>query len=141
MWDSDDPEKSLEFFKRSFVADEDEIDLSNVAMSHYRLSKLRQQDIQLKADSTEHKLEPGNELGTAKPKDKKEDFLSQILSRMNDLFVTDNLTEKDMINYALTIADKMSENTRMMKQIHSCKFCLSAFKDLRPLPGTLCARQ
>ena len=104
---------------REQVAEEDEVDLSNVAMTHYRLSKLRQQDIQLKADSTEHKLEPGNELGTAKPKDKKEDFLSQILSCMNDLFVTDNLTEKDMINYALTIADKMSENTRMMKQIHN----------------------
>lgn len=111
--------RNLRPMLREQAADEDEIDLSNVAMSHYRLSKLRQQDIQLKADSTEHKLEPGNELGTAKPKDKKEDFLSQILSRMNDLFVTDNLTEKDMINYALTIADKMSENTRMMKQIHN----------------------
>lgn len=111
--------RNLRPLLREQVAEEDEIDLSNVAMTHYRLSKLRQQDIQLKADSTEHKLEPGNELGTAKPKDKKEDFLSQILSRMNDLFVTDNLTEKDMINYALTIADKMSENTRMMKQIHT----------------------
>ena len=111
--------RNLRPMLREQAADEDEIDLSNVAMSHYRLSKLRQQDIQLKADSTEHKLEPGNDLGTAKAKDKKEDFLSQILSRMNDLFVTDNLTEKDMINYALTIADKMSENTRMMKQIHN----------------------
>lgn len=111
--------RNLRPLLREQVAEEDEVDLSNVAMTHYRLSKLRQQDIQLKADSTEHKLEPGNELGTAKPKDKKEDFLSQILSRMNDLFVTDNLTEKDMINYALTIADKMSENTRMMKQIHN----------------------
>ena len=111
--------RNLRPLLREQVAEEDEIDLSNVAMTHYRLSKLRQQDIQLKADSTKHKLEPGNELGTAKPKDKKEDFLSQILSRMNDLFVTDNLTEKDMINYALTIADKMSENTRMMKQIHN----------------------
>ncbi len=111
--------RNLRPLLREQVAEEDEIDLSNVAMTHYRLSKLRQQDIQLKADSTEYKLEPGNELGTAKPKDKKEDFLSQILSRMNDLFVTDNLTEKDMINYALTIADKMSENTRMMKQINN----------------------
>lgn len=111
--------RNLRPLLREQVADEDEIDLSNVAMTHYRLSKLRQHDIQLKADSTEHKLEPGNELGTAKPKDKKEDFLSLILNRMNDLFVTDNLTEKDMINYALTIADKMSENTRMMTQIHN----------------------
>ncbi len=63
--------RNLRPMLREQAADEDEIDLSNVAMSHYRLSKLRQQDIQLKADSTEHKLEPGNDLGTAKAKDKK----------------------------------------------------------------------
>ena len=111
--------RNLRPMLREQIADEDEIDLSNVSMTHYRLSKLRQQDIQLKADSTEHKLEPANDLGTAKAKDKKEDFLSQILRRVNDLFVTDNLTDQDMINYAYTVADKMAENTRMMTQIHN----------------------
>jgi len=47
----------------SRLGDEDEMDLSNVAMSHYRFSKLRQQDIQLKANSTEHKLEAANDMG------------------------------------------------------------------------------
>ena len=111
--------RNLRPMLREQAADEDEIDLSNVAMSHYRLSKLRQQDIQLKADSTEHKLEPGNDLGTAKAKDKKEDFLSVILSRVNEIFITDKLTDKDMINYVHTVADKMSENVRMMKQIQN----------------------
>ncbi|EZQ04772.1 type I restriction endonuclease subunit R [Acinetobacter sp. Ver3] len=111
--------RNLRPLLREQVADEDEIDLSNVAMSHYRLSKIRQQDIQLKANSTEHKLEPANDMGTAKAKDKKEDFLSQILRRVNDLFVTDNLTDQDMINYAYTVADKMAENTRMMTQIYN----------------------
>lgn len=60
--------RNLRPLLREQAADEDVIDLSNVAMSHYRLSKIRQQDIQLKANSTEHKLEPANDLGTAKPK-------------------------------------------------------------------------
>ncbi len=111
--------RNLRPLLREQVADEDEIDLSNVAMSHYRLSKIRQQDIQLKANSTEHKLEPANDMGTAKAKDKKEDFLSVILGRVNDLFITDKLTDQDMINYVHTVADKMSENTRMMKQIQN----------------------
>lgn len=111
--------RTLRPMLREQVADEDVIDLSNVEMTHYRLSKLRQQDIQLQADSTEHKLEPANDVGTAKAKDKKEDFLSQILRRVNDLFVTDNLTDQDMINYAYTVADKMAENIRMMTQIHN----------------------
>ena len=36
-------------------------------------------------------------------------FLSHILARLNELFITDNLTDKDMINYALTVRDKLSE--------------------------------
>lgn len=66
--------RSLRPLLREQAAEEDVIDLSNVSMSHYRLSKIRQQDVQLKADSTEHKLEPANDLGSAKPKNKQEDF-------------------------------------------------------------------
>ncbi|MFW2124598.1 type I restriction endonuclease subunit R, partial [Acinetobacter ursingii] len=111
--------RSLRPLLREQAAEEDVIDLSNVSMSHYRLSKIRQQDIQLKADSTEHKLEPANDLGSAKPKNKQEDFLSVILQRVNDVFITDKLTDQDMINYVYTVADKMSENTKMMKQIQN----------------------
>lgn len=52
-----------------------------------------------------------------KPKDKKEEFLSNILARLNDLFITDNLSDKDMINYAFTVRDKLSENQAVMTQI------------------------
>ena len=110
--------RNLRPLLRETAADEDVIDLSNVSMSHYRLSKIRQQDIQLKADS-EEKLEVGNDLGTAKPKDKLEDFLSIILSRVNEVFVTDNLTDQDLINYVHTVADKVAEDSMVMKQIQN----------------------
>jgi type I restriction enzyme R subunit len=88
-----------------------------VVLSHYRLSVIRQQDLRLKEDSADYKLEPGEGLGTAKAKDKHEEFLSQIISRLNELFITDHLTEKDLVNYAYTIRDKISENALVMKQI------------------------
>ena len=44
-------------------------------------------------------------------------MLSQIISRLNELFITDHLTEKDLVNYAYTIRDKISENALVMKQI------------------------
>ena len=56
-------------------------------------------------------------MGGAKPKDKKEEFLSQIISRLNEVFITDELTEKDLVNYAYTIRDKISENELVMHQI------------------------
>ncbi|EIA1341700.1 type I restriction endonuclease subunit R [Vibrio parahaemolyticus] len=102
---------------REKVIEEDELDLGNVEMSHYRLSKIRQQDIQLQGNTPEYKLQPSNDVGTAKPKDKKEEFLSHIIERLNEVFVTENLTDKDMINYAFTVRDKLTENETVMSQI------------------------
>ena len=109
--------RSLGPMLRERVIEEDDVDLGNVEMSHYRLSKIRQQDIELKENQGDYKIKPGNDMGTAKPKDKKEEFLSQVLERLNEVFITDNLTDKDMLNYAYTVRDKMSENNTMMTQI------------------------
>lgn len=101
---------------REKLDDEDDIDLSNVALSHYRLSKIKQQDLVMETEG-DYGLTPGSDIGSAKARDKKEEFLSQILSRLNELFITDNLTDKDLINYAHTIRDKVSENRNVMDQI------------------------
>jgi len=85
-------------------------------LHQYRLSKIRQQDLKLKEDAAEY-LKPGDALGTAKARDPKEEFLSQIISRLNELFITDHLTDKDLVNYANTIRDKVRENKRVMSQI------------------------
>ena len=102
---------------RETITDEDDVTLDDVMLSHYRLSKIRHQDLKLAEASSDYKLEPGDELGTAKPKDKKEELLSQIITRLNELFITDELTDKDLVNYAYTIRDKISENDLVMKQI------------------------
>jgi type I restriction enzyme R subunit len=36
---------------------------------------------------------------------------------LNELFITDGLSDQDLINYARTIRDKVSENERVMQQI------------------------
>jgi type I restriction enzyme R subunit len=96
--------------------DEEDVDLNNVELSHYRLAMIRQQDLSLKEEGASY-LAPGEGLGTAQAKDKKEEFLSQIISRLNELFMTDQLTEKDLVNYARTIRDKVRENNTVMSQI------------------------
>lgn len=96
---------------------EDDVDLDDLEMSHYRLAKIREQQIKLQNDPDGHELEAGNDIGTAKPKDKNEDFMSHILMRLNEIFITDNLSHKDMINYAISVRDKLSENQTVMTQI------------------------
>lgn len=101
---------------RESLLDEDDIDLSNVSLSHYRLSKIRSQDLRLQVDADDD-LEPGDGLGSAKAKDKKAEFLSEIITRLNEIFITDNLTDDDLVNYAQTISDKLRENAMVMMQI------------------------
>jgi type I restriction enzyme R subunit len=110
--------RNLRPMLRETIEDEDEVDLSSIVLSHYRVSKIRQQHL-LMQESDEYKLEPGDALGTAKAKDKKVEFLSQIVSRLNELFITDQLTEADMVNYANTISDKVRENELVMRQLLS----------------------
>ncbi|WP_336219558.1 type I restriction endonuclease subunit R [Citrobacter amalonaticus] len=97
--------------------EEDEIDLTSVEMSHYRLSKIHEQHLKLQENAPDYTLDPNSAVGTAKPKDKKEEYLSQVLSRMNELFITDHLTEKDLISSVITIQNKISENKTVMMQI------------------------
>jgi len=101
---------------RETIMDKDDIDLDSVVLHQYRLSKIRQQDLKLKDEAGEY-LKPGDALGTAKARDPKEEFLSQIISRLNELFITDQLTDKDLVNYANTIRDKVRENKQVMNQI------------------------
>ena len=109
--------RNLRPMLRESVVDEDDIDLSNVELSHYRLSKIKQQHIKLQIDDPDSKLEPGEGMGSATAKDKKAELLSLLINKLNELFITDNLTESDMVNYAYTVRDKVSENALVMEQL------------------------
>jgi type I restriction enzyme R subunit len=101
---------------REANVDDGEIDLDDVALSHYRLSKIKQQNLGLSIDGGEG-LQPGSGLGSGIAKDRSEEFLSQIIQRLNDLFAGDGLTDNDLVNYAETITAKVRENERVMTQI------------------------
>jgi type I restriction enzyme R subunit len=101
---------------REANVEEDELDLGDVALSHYRLSKIKEQNLRLAEDGAEG-LEPGSGLGSGKARDKQEEFLTQIIERLNEIFAGDGLTEDDMLNYAMTIKDKVQENSNVVMQI------------------------
>ncbi len=121
-YDSTDLEKLSLFARhlapllREKTPDDDPVDLTSVELSHYRLSKIKQQDL-LMVKEPGPGLQPASDLGTGKARSKEEEWLSQILTRLNELFVTDGLTENDLITYANAIRDKISENVRVMNQI------------------------
>jgi len=105
--------RNLQPLLRESVDNEDNVDLSNIVMSHYRVSKLYQQDLKLQEGSGE--LEAGG-AGTAKPKDIKEELLSKVINRLNEVFAGEDFTDKDKVNFMNTIWDKVKENEIVVKQ-------------------------
>ena len=96
----------------------DPVDLSSVALSHYRLSKHKEQHLKLVEDAEDTGLEPTTELGTGKARDKDEELLSKIIQRLNEAFANEDFTENDNVNYVYTLRDKVIEDTPVMHQIN-----------------------
>ena len=122
-YDSNDLEKLSLYARhlapllREKTPEDDPIDLSSVELSHYRLTKIKQQDLTMVKEGAATGLYAATDLGTGKARNKEEQWLSQIITRLNELFITDGLTEGDLITYAYAIRDKVSENQRVMNQI------------------------
>ena len=104
---------------------EDDVDLTDVVMTHYRLHEQREADLQLGhkvGEEPKSYLPPSKEGSGAVPKDPKTELLNEIIERMNDLFAEDGLSENDMVNYANAIMGKVAENETAMDQVkHNTK--------------------
>ena len=60
-------------------------------------------------------MEPVGEAGTGVGKDRVKEKLSAIISRLNDLF-EGQLTDDDLVNYAIGVRDKLMENDDLAQQ-------------------------
>ncbi|BBM86643.1 type I restriction endonuclease subunit R [Candidatus Uabimicrobium amorphum] len=92
----------------------DPINLNDVVLTHYRLSKLQQHAIKLEA---EQKLQPTNALGSAKGKDPKKDRMSQIIQQINDLFRDADLMENYSLSYFSALTDILVQDKQIIDQV------------------------
>ncbi len=98
---------------------DEEIDISGLQLTHYRLKKIAEHQINLKDGDVDTRLKPTDGVGTGAPHDAEKEALSAIITRLNELFAGDGLTDKDRLNYMHTIKDKVLENTKVVQQIDS----------------------
>lgn len=94
----------------------EEIDLSEVLMTHHNLRNLGNRDLGLTPDDEEHGLKPMTDVGSRVPQDPQLAMLKEIVQQMNDLFEGDALTDADKVNYAKHIRDKMLESETLARQ-------------------------
>lgn len=98
------------------ITPEDEIDLSNIEMSHYRLSKAVGTDLELKVDK-DTPLDVGSGMGTGRGKPTKEESLAKILNQINHSFRLGALTEQDIVGYVENAMGIIENNSQIMLQI------------------------
>ena len=93
------------------------VDLSDLTLTHYRLSKQATRSLKLNEDSEEDSRLTGmTDIGGGRFKDQELEFLSVIIARLNDIFAGE-FSDADVLNYANTIADKVRENEAVMEQL------------------------
>ena len=92
---------------------DDDVDISDIEMTHYRLAKKREE--QIKLENKDGTLRPPSD-ESAKPKDRETEKLSEIVERMNQLFEGE-FSNGDTLSYARTIVTKLRENERVMNQL------------------------
>ena len=98
--------------------EEEEIDIHELELTHYRLSKRAEQQLKLGEGGPGEGLKPVTEVGSGKPHDPEKERLSEIIERMNELFGAD-VQEEDQLHFLRGIASRIEREEDVMEQIRS----------------------
>lgn len=103
---------------RQEILDEDEIDISELELSHYRITKRKEHDLRLEGEDDPDGLDPITGVGTGKPHDPEKKRLSEIIEKLNDIFGAE-VSDEDQLHFANGIADRVRRDEAVMAQVNS----------------------
>jgi type I restriction enzyme R subunit len=110
--------KHLQPLLRADAPDDEELDLSELQLTHYRLTKRAEHQLQIAEGEGEYGLKPVSEVGSGKPHDPEKQRLSEIIERLNELFGAE-VSDNDKLHYANGIADRIERDEAVMEQVRS----------------------
>jgi len=96
----------------------DEVDLSGLQMTHFKLSEGNKLDNPLGSSEQGGVLQPVTGAGTREPRDKMRDFLAEIIEKLNELF-GEGIGEEDKIALASLVSEKLRANEVVMSQVNN----------------------
>ena len=98
--------------------EQEEIDVSELSLTHYRLTKRQEQQLRLADQEGEHSLEPGSSIGSGKAHDPEKKRLSEVIQSLNDLFGAE-VEDEDQVAFLNTIAQRISRENDVMAQVNN----------------------
>ncbi|MYL22623.1 type I restriction endonuclease subunit R [Halomonas alkaliantarctica] len=100
------------------LMEDDPVDVSELALDSYRLTKRAEQRLSLEENEGEYGLKPISDVGSGKPHDPETERLNEIIERLNDLYGAD-ISDEDKLHFANGIADRIERDDDVMAQIQN----------------------
>ncbi len=94
------------------------MNISELQLTHYRLTKRTEQQLRLADAAGEYTLKPGSDIGTGRPHDPEKKRLSEIIEALNDLFGAE-VGDADQVQFLNTIAERISRQADVMAQVNN----------------------
>ena len=98
--------------------EEDKIDISELDLTHYRLTKHREQTLRLEENPDEEGLRPVTDVGSGKPHDPEKKRLDEIIEKLNEIYGAE-VHDEDQLNFANGIADRLRRDDAVMAQVNN----------------------
>ncbi|RMV68785.1 Type I restriction enzyme R protein [Pseudomonas caricapapayae] len=97
---------------------QDDVDVGELQLSHYRLSKRAEHQLRLSEEEGEYTLKPGSDVGSGKPHDPEKKRLSEIIEALNDIFGAE-VSDDDQLQFLTGIAQRISRQEDVMTQVNN----------------------
>ncbi|WP_338501770.1 DEAD/DEAH box helicase family protein [Pseudomonas poae] len=97
---------------------QDDVDVGELQLSHYRLSKRAEHQLRLSEEDGEYTLKPGSDVGSGKPHDPEKKRLSEIIEALNDIFGAE-VSDDDQLQFLTGIALRISRQEDVMAQVNN----------------------
>ncbi len=98
--------------------DEDDVDVGELQLTHYRLTKRAEHQLRLNEEEGEYGLAPATDIGSGKAHDPEKKRLSEIIEALNDIFGAE-ISDDDQLHFLKGIALRISRQEDVMAQVNS----------------------
>ncbi|WP_324731846.1 type I restriction endonuclease subunit R [Pseudomonas paeninsulae] len=97
---------------------QDDVDVGELQLSHYRLSKRAEHQLRLSEEDGDYSLDPASAVGSGKPHDPEKKRLSEIIEALNDIFGAE-VSDDDQLQFLTGIAQRISRQEDVMAQVNN----------------------